>query len=202
VPLAAHGDSHVRSATALAPLPRSAEADAIGAIPSFSSSQRIRLGPSIQVTVETALPFAADADVEFPAWRATIEHGETRVVVLSDGPAAALFPPASAPSVLAVSGADPAAAWDLSPAVTFVANSEMIDGPEMRAAFTESRRPPQWGYRVFPGEALRLRFVAGGVELPSEPAHDLAGTPSDAAIVPNRAEIERRIRRREPPSPA
>ena len=60
----------------------------------------------------------------------------------------------------------------------------------MRAAFTASRRPPQWGYRVFPGEALRLRFVAGGVELPSEPAHDLAGTP-DAAIVPNRAEIER-----------
>ena len=42
----------------------------------------------------------------------------------------------------------------------------------------------------FPGEALRLRFVAGGVELPSEPAHDLAGTPSDAAIVPNRAEID------------
>jgi hypothetical protein len=202
VPLAAHGDSHVRSATALAPLPRSAEADAIGAIPSFSSSQRIRLGPSIQVTVETALPFAADADEEFPAWRATIEHGETRVVVLSDGAAAALFPPASAPSVLAVSGADPAAAWDLSPAVTFVANSEMIGGPEMRSAFTASRRPPQWGYRVFPGEALRLRFVAGGVELPSEPAHDLAGTPSDAAIVPNRAEIERRIRRREPPSPA
>ena len=78
----------------------------------------------------------------------------------------------------------------------------MIDGPEMRAAFSESRRPPQWGYRVFPGEALRLKFVAGGVELPSEPAHDLAGTPSDAAIVPKPAEIKRRIRRRESPSPA
>jgi hypothetical protein len=182
-------------------LPRSAEADAIGAIPSFSSPQRIRLGPSIQVTVETALPLAADDDA-FPAWRATVEHGETRVVVLSDGPAAALFPPVSAPSVLAISGADPAAAWDLSPSVAFVANSEMIGGPEMRTAFTASRRPPRWGYRVFPGEALRLRFVAGGVELPSEPAHDLAGTPADAAIVPNRSEIERRVRRREPPSPA
>ena len=204
VPLAAHGDSHVRSATALAPLPRSAETDAIGAIPSFSSPQRIRLGPSTQVTVETALPFAADADAEFPAWRATVEHGETRIVVLSDGPAAALFPPATAPSVLAVSGADPAAAWDLSPAVAFVANSEMIDGPEMRAAFTESRRPPQWGYRVFPGEALRLRFVPGGVELPSEPAHDLAGTPTDVwrsfPTGPSRSTA--RIRRRGPPSPA
>jgi hypothetical protein len=184
VPLAAQGDSHVRSVTALAPLPRSAEADAMGAIASFSSPQRVRLGPSTQVTVETALPFGADADTESPAWRATIEHGQTRVVVLSDGPAAALFPPASAPSVLAISGSDPAAAWDLSPAVAFVANADMIDGPDMRAAFTESHRPPQWGYRVSPGEALRLRFVPGGVELPSEPAHDLAGTPTDTAIIP------------------
>ncbi len=195
VPLAAQGDAHVRSATALAPLPGSAEADAIGGIPSFSSPQRIRLGPSIEVTVETALSFAADAEVEFPAWRATVEHGETRVVVLSDGPAAALFPPVSAPSVLAVSGADPAAAWDLSPAVAFVANAEMIDGPDMRAAFTESRRPPQWGYRVFAGEALRLRFVEGGVELPSEPAHDLAGTPPDAAIIPGASTATRVIAR-------
>ena len=56
VPLAAHGDTHVRNATALAPLPRSAEAEAMGAIPSFMSPQRIHLGSSIQVTVETALP--------------------------------------------------------------------------------------------------------------------------------------------------
>jgi hypothetical protein len=202
VPLAAHRDSHRRNATALAPLPRSAEADAIGAISSFSSPQHIRLGSSIEVTVETALPFGADADADFPAWRATVQHGETRVVVLSDGPAASLFPPPSAPSVLAVSGTDPATAWDLSPAVAFVANSEMIGGPELRAAFTASRRPPQWGYRVFPGEALRLRFVPGGVELPSEPAHDLSGTPSDIGMVPDPAQLKRRIRRREPLSPA
>jgi hypothetical protein len=202
VPLAAHRDSHRRNATALAPLPRSAEADAIGAISSFSSPQHIRLGSSIEVTVETALPFGADADADFPAWRATVQHGETRVVVLFDGPAASLFPPPSAPSVLAVSGTDPATAWDLSPAVAFVANSEMIGGPELRAAFTASRRPPQWGYRVFPGEALRLRFVPGGVELPSEPAHDLSGTPSDIGMVPNPAQLKQRIRRREPLSPA
>jgi hypothetical protein len=184
VPLAAHGDSHVRSVTALAPLPRSAEAAAMGAIASFSSPQHIRLGPGTQVTVETALPFGADPDAEFPAWRATVEHGETRIVVPSDGPAAALFPPAPAPSVLAVSGADPAAAWDLSPAVAFVANADIIDGPDMRAAFTTSRRPPQWGYRVARGEALRLKFVAGGVELPSEPAQDLAGTPAAVGSFP------------------
>ena len=159
VPLAAHEDSHVRSVTALAPLPRSAEAEAIGAITSFTSPHRVRLGPSTQVTVETALPFGADADAEFPAWRATVEHGETRVVVLSDGSAAALFPPASAPSVLAVSGADPAAAWDLSPAVAFVANSEMIDGPEMRAAFTDEPPPAAVGLPRLPrrGVAVEIR---------------------------------------------
>jgi hypothetical protein len=200
VPLAAKGDSHVRGASALAPLPPSPEADAIGAIASFSSSQRVRLGASTQVTVETALPFGADADEDFPAWRATVEHDETRVVVLSDGPAAALFPPATAPSVLAVSGVDPAAAWDLSPAVAFVANADMIDGPDMRAAFSASRRPPQWGYRVSPGEALRLKFVAGGVELPSEPAHDLAGTPANVGFLSSRTELRSRIRRRGQPS--
>ena len=195
VPLAAQGNSHVRNVTALAPLPQSAEADAIGAVASFSSPQRIRLGPSTQVTVETALPFGADADTDFPAWRATVEHGETRVVILSDGPAAALFPPASSPSVLAVSGADPAAAWDLSPAVAFVANADMIDGPDMREAFTGSRRPPQWGYRVAPGEALRLKFVAGGVELPSEPAQSLAGTPTNVGLIPQGAIAPRVIPR-------
>jgi len=184
-PLAAHGDTHVRTTIAIAPLPRSDEADAIGAISSFSSPQRVRLSPSVQVIVETALPFGADADAAFPAWRATVEHGETRIVVLSDGGAAALFPPVGAASVLAVSGGDPAAAWELSPAVAFVANSEAIDGPEMRAAFTESRRSPEWGYRVFPGEALRLTFVPGGVELPSQSAHDLTGSPAAARLVPD-----------------
>lgn len=202
VPLAAHGDAYVRTTTALAPLPGSAEADVLGSIASFSSPRRVRLGSSVQVTVETALPFGADADTEFPAWRATIEHGGTRIVVLSDGAAAALFPPESSVSVLVVSGDDPAVAWDLSPAVAFVANAEAIDGPELRAAFTASRRPPQWGFRVFPGEALRLMFVAGGVQLPSEPAHDLAELPPDAGTVPIRSETRRRIRRRGPLSRA
>lgn len=200
VPLAARGDSHIRSATALAPLPRSVEADAIGAIPSFASPQRIRLGPSVTVTVETALPFGADAEEDFPAWRATIEHGQTRVVVLSDGPAASLFPPPSAPSVLVISGADPAAAWDLAPAVAFVANSEMIGGPELRDAFSASRRRPEWGYRVFPGEALRIRFVPGGIELPSEPAQNLAGTPAGVGIIPRAEAAPRVIPRDEGPS--
>jgi hypothetical protein len=101
--------------------------------------------------------------------------------------------------VLAVSGGDPASAWDFAPAVAFVANAEAIGGPEMRSAFTESRRPPEWGFRVFPGEALRLKFVEGGVELPSKPAQRLAGPASTAEIRPDQLEIIRRVRRRASP---
>ena len=42
VPMAAHADAHVRSTTALAPLPESAEADALGPITAFSSPRRVR----------------------------------------------------------------------------------------------------------------------------------------------------------------
>jgi len=195
VPLAAHGDARARRATALAPLPESPEADAFGTMSAFSSPQHIRLGSSVQVTVETALPVGADEEVEFPAWRAIIERGDTRIVALSDGAAAALFPPVSGASVLAVSGDDPAAAWDLSPAVAFVANAEAIGGPEMRSAFAQRRRQPEWGFRVFPGEALRLTFVEGGVELPSEPAQHLADLSPITGMKPNQPATSRRVRR-------
>ena len=200
VPLAAHGDPHVRTLAALAPLPRSAEAEEIGAIPAFTSPQRIRLGPNVSVTVETVLPFGADPEEDFPAWRAIIARGETRVVVLSDSEAAALFPPEPA-SVLVVSGDDPVAAWELAPAVVLVANAESIGGPELRAAFSENERKPRWGFRVFPGEALRLRFVAGGIELPAEPAQPLSGTPP-AALTAVPAQLVVRVRRRGRLSPA
>ncbi len=123
--------------------------------------------------METAFPFGADPATEFPAWRATIEHGETRIVVFSDGAAAALFPPSDPASVLVVSGEDPVAAWDHAPAVALVANAEAIDGPEMREALAASRRPPEWAFRVHPNEALRLRFVPGGIEIPAESAQEL-----------------------------
>jgi hypothetical protein len=172
-PVTAAGDPHVRTMAALAPLPPSPESDAIGPIVPIAPPQRIQLGPTVSVTVETALPFAADPGESFPAWRATIERGQTRVIALSDGDAAALFPPAEPASVLIVSGPDPIEAWDSTPAVGLVANSEEINGPALRAAFSETSHPPEWGFVVFPNEALALELVPGGIELPSEPAHTL-----------------------------
>jgi hypothetical protein len=148
----------------------------------FTGPQRIQLGPNVSVTVETALPIGADPDEDFPAWRAIVERGQTRLIVLSDGAAASLFTPETA-SVLAVSGSDPVAGWQLSPAVALVANAEAIGDSDLRSAFEESPRPPTWGFRVSAGEALRLRFVPGGIELPSQSALPLGGEQSGSREV-------------------
>lgn len=173
VPVAAHEDRHTRTTIALAPLLASPEAQAIGPIPSFHGPRRVQLGPNIDVTVETAHPYGTQPTDAFPAWRATIERGATRVVVLSDGGAAELFPPGPPAAAVVVSGANPAAAWDWSPAVALVANSEAISGPELRETFADTARAPLWGVLVAPGEALRLRFIDDGLAMPSEPAQRL-----------------------------
>ena len=66
VPLAAHEDPYVRESFALAPIPDSAEAEAIGPISTFQSSQAITLGPNVTVTVETAYPVGADSGGGIP----------------------------------------------------------------------------------------------------------------------------------------
>ncbi len=173
VPLSANGDRHVRTRFALAPLPFSPETEGFGGISHFPAPRRIVLGPSVSVTVETRYPVGADPATDFPAWRAIVEHQGSRVVVLSDGAAAGLFPPVNPASVLVVSGEEPVEGWTLAPAAALVANAEAISGPDLRSAFTETSRSPTWGFRVFPGEALRLRFVPGGVEISPESAHEL-----------------------------
>lgn len=162
VPLAAHADRHVRTSAALAPLPPSAEAEEFGAIETYAAPRAFQLGPTVRVTVETASAAAGDLATDFPAWRVTVERGDSRIVALSDGAAAALFPPGEPAAVLVVAGDDPVEAWNLAPAVALVANAEAIGGPDLRGSFGESRRPPRWGFRVHPNEALRLRFVPGG----------------------------------------
>lgn len=173
-PLAAHQDSHVRSAYAIGQIPSSPEATALGPIRVLGSPRRIQIGPTMSLLLETA-PVGDEGTLA--AWRATIEHGTTRVVVLSSAESAALFPPVPNASLLATDGQDLAGAWDLSPALAIVANGDAVSGPDLRAAFVNGQGP-QWGYRVDPGDALRLRFVNGALELPAEGAQiPTAATP-------------------------
>lgn len=180
VPVAATGDSHVRSRFALSALTTSPESAALGPLPVLEGANRVRLGPQLTVTIETALPYGADPARTAPAWRATIERGESRVVVLSDGGAAALFPLLPRASVLIVAGGDPEAAWEGTTADVLVANAGIIDGPDLRASFDQMPHPPRWTYRLASGEALRLRFVDDGIALPSEPAVPVSATPHSA----------------------
>jgi hypothetical protein len=196
VPLAAHDDSHARSTYTLAVAPGSPEADALGQQPGLELPRRIRLGPSLSVTVETALPFGADPVASMASWRATIDRGASRVVVYSDGDAVALFPPLPRAAVLAVAGDDPAVAMEAASAVAFIACAAAIDGPDLRAALAELPRPPSWSFRVASGEALRLRLTANGVELPSEPAQNVSSTPEIALSQLATVQTHPRVRRR------
>lgn len=197
-PLAMSHDPHARVVATLGALPPSAEAAELAAIAPFPMPRHIQLGPSIGVTLETALPDSTTSGSNPLSWRATIEHGETRIVVLSDGAAVDRFDPGPPASVLAVSGKDPLTAWNLEPAVVLVASADAIDGQEQRDAPPARADAPSWGYRVHPGEALRLRFVAGGIALPSEAANAMTGTPITGALSPQPPPAES-LRRRERP---
>lgn len=181
-PVAVYGDRDVRLANALAPLPWSPESEVLASVTPFSGPKRIELGPSLTVTVETADPIGIDVDREFPVWRAIVERGASRIVILSEGAAANLFPPGPPAAIVAVSGRDPASGWDRAPAVAFVANAAEIEGPDLRALLSDRRRPPTWYARMHAGEALRLRFVTGGIAVQSDVVQVLSA--ADAVASP------------------
>jgi hypothetical protein len=169
VPLAAKEDPRVREVIALSVLPDASQREALGTLQSIASPFRAELGPNIVVTVETTPRVGVDPAKASLAWRATVERGNTRVVMLSDGQAAALFPPSEPASVLAVSGSDPLDGWRLAPAVALIAPADAISGPDLRAALSELGRPPSSSFRIAPGETVRMRFVEGGLEILAQP---------------------------------
>lgn len=167
-PVEARGDQHARDVFAIAPIDSSPAATALAPSALWQGAKRITIGPTVSMTVET-LAAAGTGEESPPAcWRVIVERGSTRVVIISDGSAAAQFPPNLPAAVLIVSGADPASAWAAAPAAALVANASRVDGPALRADMEASRVQPQWTARVFPGESLRLRFVPGGISVASD----------------------------------
>ena len=176
-PLAASQDEQVRLTRSLGSIPASIEASEFGEISELSTPARIRLSPEITLAIETAAP--ADADSDDPvSWRAIVERGPTRIVILSDGKAAGLFslpPPAS---VIAVAGDDPIQGWDATPGVALVVAAGKLDGPKVRERFAMDNAP-RWGFRVANGEALTFLFVENGLAVSGESAQQptVAATP-------------------------
>ncbi len=176
-PLAATQGEQVRMSRSLGTIPPSLEASELGDVSVLTVPSRILLSPEITLSIETAIP--EDAEPGDPvAWRAIVERGQTRIVVLSDGEAAALFSMPPPASVVAIVGDDPVAGWDFAPGVALVAAAGELSGPKLRERFAADNAP-RWGFRVASGEALTLHFVANGLEVAEESAQQLevAATP-------------------------
>jgi hypothetical protein len=176
-PLAATQGEQVRTTRSLGTIPASVEAGEIGDLNELTVPSRIRLSPEITLSIETAI--LEDAEPGDPvSWRAIVERGQTRIMVLSDGKAAGLFsipPPAS---VIAVAGENPVAGWDNAPGVALVTAAGELSGPKLRERFA-SDNAPRWGFRVASGEALTFRFVDSGLAVSGESAQepDVTATP-------------------------
>lgn len=198
VPLAAIQSGHARTTYALSPVPPDPGYEALSALPLLPTPRRIQLSPAVRITVELTETRSLGEAVVPAAWRMIIEHGASRVVVLSDGKAASRFPPAAPASVLAVAGGEPDEALEASRGAALVANGEAITGSDLRAALDREERPPAWVARVAPGEALRLRFVDGGVELPADL---MEGVPADGAGHATPPPVAAALRRRVPLPP-
>lgn len=160
------GRPGVRAAAAIAPFPRSPDQPAMLALYPIGAPRRIDLG-SVVVLLET-VSSAEDANQDW-SWRATIDRGPSRIVVLSDGEAAARFPPVHPGAVVVVAGAEPLAGWQVGPAPALVLADAAIPAARLREAAATDAAVPSYAVRVFPGEALPLTFVPGGVALPGEP---------------------------------
>ena len=182
VPARIRGDRHVRYAASIGAIPRSATGQAVvgAGLPVLPSPRRIRLGDEVSVTVETAL--LTDRDDAPPAWRAIVRRGATAVVILSDGNAAPAFAPVWPLNALVVAGPNPLAGWEALPAPVLVLPANdgggvTVSGKELRQEASQLFDDSRWAVRVHPGEAVPLRFVAGGLAIPTEPAQAIPTTP-------------------------
>ena len=173
------GNAHVRTVWSLVSPGPTTTGDPLADAPAITRAQQLQLPNSVVVTLE---PWSSVPDPErTDVWRVTVTHGDDRVVVLSDGTAAAAFP-AERAAVLVVAGASPLAAVSAVSPSGLVAASVAVDGDEVRA---EPDPPLEWARRVFPGEAATIALGDHGVVPPREgllvpegtPAAPLAATP-------------------------
>jgi len=177
----ASADSHARYVATIGPLPDSAATDAMGAetLPVIDAPRRIRLSDEVDVTVEVAVVPGEDAD-EPPivAWRAVVRRGATTVVVLSDGRDAGRFGSLGPVAAVVLVGEHPAEAVDHVATGALVVNSDTVEGRELRGDIGTRLNGSMWAVRVFPGEAVRLEFVDGGLRLPDEVTQAIGPTPA------------------------
>lgn len=176
VPAYIGADPHVRMAASLGRLAVRGDAAALADLPALTESRQIILAGEVAILLEaTMVPDQGGEASEAWAWRAIVSRGDARVAVLSDGGAAALFPPSPSPALLVVSGREPLAAIAAetgAPAHAVGFADGALSPREMRQA--AGSVPAAWAVRVFDGEAIVVPFTEDGVAIPPDAAVPLA----------------------------
>lgn len=178
VPASFAGNPDTRLKLAVAPFPQAADQPSLQGIRDMSTPRQFDLPDGVSVTVESVDASAPSDPAPRWAWRVIIARGASRVIMLSDGPDAGLFPPAGAPNVLAVSGDEPLEAWREYPAPLLAFDDASLTPGAMRDSLETDEDGPDWSVRIFPGEAVAFRFRNGAVE--ADPASTVRLLPAGA----------------------
>lgn len=148
--------------------------DALNLEPSaiLTGKQRIALSPELTVVIETGSITLSGKQIQ--GWQAVIEHGASRVRIVSDARLLAIFPNRGIDSALVIASKPEAA--PISGAFRSLVAPASVTDPE-------SMLPTRLGsipvMKVESGRATELRFVSGGLRLPKT-ARVVAPAPTQA----------------------
>lgn len=177
VPAALAADPHVRSLATIGPIGDEPTAPALAAAPDIGPARRLVLPDNLRVLVETA---PADPGEDAGGWRAIVERGNTRALLVSDGEALGALPSVGPVQAAVVLGADPEAALTWLDAGALVVSAAATSPAALREAIAVADRPPAQVRQVVPGEAVALSFVDGGLAIPRDGLIPLPASPVPA----------------------
>lgn len=149
-------------------------ASSLAEVAPMRTPRRIRLTTDLTITIES-VPASPTEQVDVAtAWRATIVHRETTVVLVSDGHAATMIPNGARLSAVIVAGNAPRDALRQTETPLLAFSAESLSGKELRQLAAASPTRASWAMRVFPGEAVRLELTRSGLRFDERDAQPLS----------------------------
>jgi hypothetical protein len=139
--------------------------------------RRFQLPDGVSVTVEVVDVVSPSRGQATNWWRAVVERGNTRLVVLSDGRGAGAFADPGPVSALVLAGDHPVEAITAVRPGALIVNAMTVSGRDVRRELAPAVEERLWTLRVHPGDVERLDFTPQGLRLPD---HALLIEPSPA----------------------
>lgn len=156
--------------------PRVEQAAGVPDVPNVAvmrTPRRFRLGEEVTITIESVPAFADGRGNADTAWRATIVHDGTTVLLLSDGSAASRMMHNDAVSAVIVAGGEPRIVLRQIDARLAAFSAEALSGAELRQEVLPASNKASWAIRVFPGEAVRLALSPSGLRFDRRDAQSI-----------------------------